>query len=176
MKDYLQIKQRSPKSSSEEVHAKTYLWLDIVKDWAESVVDCSLSNAESLTKSLPRGLSGKMSSEHSQAIKEETSQKSSITQQDSVPKSPREDGKAEECVSDPSEQPFGACLTLKLSESHKDAEESFLSQVLESWRPELSTFYLSPKAARGILRRAEKRDRKLPERLKIALEHLALEL
>jgi len=60
------------------------------------------------------------------------------------------------------------CLTLKTSESHKDAEECLLSDVLETGnlRPE---YYLSPKACAGILRRAEVRNKKLPELLYRAL-------
>ena len=63
--------------------------------------------------------------------------------------------------------PIG-CLTLKTSESHKDAEECLLSDVLETGnlRPE---YYLSPKACAGILRRAEVRNKKLPELLYQAL-------
>jgi hypothetical protein len=60
-------------------------------------------------------------------------------------------------------------LTLNTSESHKDAEECLLSDTLEIGDlPQ--RFYLSPKACKGILNRAEKRGKKLPPMLKEALE------
>ena len=60
------------------------------------------------------------------------------------------------------------CLMLNTLESHKDAEECLLSDVLETGnlRPE---YYLSPKACAGILRRAKVRNKKLPELLYQAL-------
>ena len=65
----------------------------------------------------------------------------------------------------------GVCLTRSFSESPNAAEECSLSDVLESHVPE--RFFLSPRAAAGILRRAEKRERLLPEKLQQALEVLA---
>jgi site-specific DNA-cytosine methylase len=58
------------------------------------------------------------------------------------------------------------------SQPHNPQRQS-LSDVLESRVP--PRFFLSPRAARGILRRAEKRGRKLPPRLQAALEGLAAE-
>jgi hypothetical protein len=65
----------------------------------------------------------------------------------------------------------GVCLTRSFSESPNVAEECSLSDVLESHVPR--RFFLSPRAAAGILRRAEKRGRTLPSRLQAALESLA---
>jgi hypothetical protein len=65
----------------------------------------------------------------------------------------------------------GVCLTRNSSESPNVAEECSLSDVLESHVPQ--RFFLSPKAAAGILRRAEKRGRMLPMPLQRALEGLA---
>ena len=63
-------------------------------------------------------------------------------------------------------------LTLSTSESPKDAEESLLSDTLETGAlPQ--RFYLSQKACRGILSRAERRGKKLPPMLKEALERQA---
>jgi len=60
------------------------------------------------------------------------------------------------------------CLMLKTSESHKDASECLLSDTLEIGNlPQ--KYYLSPRACQGILRRAEKRGKKLPENLYQAL-------
>lgn len=65
-----------------------------------------------------------------------------------------------------------ACLTLNGSESPRGAAASSLSDILETGDlPE--KYFLSPKACAGILRRAEKRGRKLPLSLKQALEHAA---
>ena len=62
----------------------------------------------------------------------------------------------------------GECWTLSFSESHSAAGESFLWQVLET--APAPKYYLSARACAGILRRAEKRGRELPENLKDALE------
>jgi len=63
----------------------------------------------------------------------------------------------------------GECWTLKTSESHSDAEECFLSDVLQETGEILPRYYLSPTAAAGILKRAEKRGKKMPDALKDAL-------
>ena len=65
----------------------------------------------------------------------------------------------------------GEYLMLDTSNSPNNAVECGLSDILED--PVPSRFYLSPKAARGILRRAEKRGRTLPMPLERALRHLA---
>jgi hypothetical protein len=58
---------------------------------------------------------------------------------------------------------------LKTSESHKGAEECLLSDVLETGDlPQ--KYYLSPRACQGILKRAEKRGKKLPDVLYLALQ------
>ena len=63
----------------------------------------------------------------------------------------------------------GECWTLKTSESHSDAEECFLSDVLQETGEILPRYYLSSRAAAGILKRAEKRGKKIPEALETAL-------
>ena len=55
-------------------------------------------------------------------------------------------------------------------ESPKDAVESTLSQILQTNVPE--RYYLSAKACEGILRRAERRGKKLPPMLQEALEQM----
>src|SRR5690606_11282793 len=64
------------------------------------------------------------------------------------------------------------CLTLNTSEWPKDAVVCSLSDVLET-EPVPSRYYLSPKAARGILHRAERRGASLPPFLRAALERAA---
>src|SRR5438128_1229396 len=68
----------------------------------------------------------------------------------------------------------GACWTANISASPNDASGCSLSQVLESAATVPRRFYLSPRAARGILRRAQKRERTLPIALQQALEALAM--
>lgn len=66
----------------------------------------------------------------------------------------------------------GECLTLVMPEFHSAAVESFLWQVLEA-QPLPERYFLSPRACAGILRRAAKRGKTLPERLAAALEAVA---
>ena len=64
--------------------------------------------------------------------------------------------------------PIG-CLMLNTLESHKDADECLLSDVLEIGNlPQ--KYYLSPTACQGILRRAEARGKILPTALQKALQ------
>ena len=65
----------------------------------------------------------------------------------------------------------GASSTLNTGASPSVAVESFLSQILEVNAP--ATYFLSPKACLGILRRASKRGKELPAILKAALERQA---
>lgn len=62
----------------------------------------------------------------------------------------------------------GFCLTLNLSEQPKVANPSLLSEILEEEADE--KYNLSPKACKGILTRANRRGKALPEVLKQALE------
>lgn len=65
----------------------------------------------------------------------------------------------------------GGFLTLSISVWPKDAAVCSLSAILEMDVP--PRFYLSPRACRGILRRAEKRGKELPEVLHQALQQAA---
>jgi hypothetical protein len=66
----------------------------------------------------------------------------------------------------------GECWTADTSECPNDgAVSSSLADVLQDDVP--SKYFLSPKAAAGILRRAEKRGRELPSHLLAALEQVA---
>lgn len=64
-------------------------------------------------------------------------------------------------------------LMRNIGESPSVAVESTLSQILEDNVPE--KYYLSQKACEGILRRAERRGKKLPDVLKTALEQQSAE-
>ena len=65
----------------------------------------------------------------------------------------------------------GGCLTLRLSEYPSAVAVCSLSDILEAHAH--PRFFLSPKAAQGILRRAAQRDRALPQDLGDALTALA---
>ena len=66
----------------------------------------------------------------------------------------------------------GECLTLNFSECPRDAAECSLSDILETGDlPQ--RYFLSAKACAGILRRAEKRRKTLPEPLRRALEEVS---
>ena len=64
------------------------------------------------------------------------------------------------------------CLTLSISEWPKDAGVCSLSDTLETGNVP-QRFFLSARACQGILRRAEKLGKKLPEQLQRALETVA---
>ena len=61
----------------------------------------------------------------------------------------------------------GGCLTLNTAEFPNVVKESTLSQILQLNAPE--KYSLSPTACAGIIRRAEKRGKELPDMLKEAL-------
>ena len=65
----------------------------------------------------------------------------------------------------------GECWTASSSEFRNGAVVCSLSQILEESVP--PKYWLSPKACRGILRRAERRGRELPEPLRLALQAAA---
>ena len=62
----------------------------------------------------------------------------------------------------------GGYSTLNIGESPNVAVESSLSQILEGSVPD--KYFLSATACAGILRRAERRGKKLPDMLRVALE------
>ena len=63
-------------------------------------------------------------------------------------------------------------LTLNTSDWHKEGSACLLSQVLEAG-PLPQRYFLSAKACKGILRRAEKRGKELPPALHRALTQVA---
>lgn len=66
-----------------------------------------------------------------------------------------------------------AFWTLNTSEWHSDAVACSLSHILEETGERLRRYCLSEKACAGLLRRAERRGRKLPEPLERALMEAA---
>jgi hypothetical protein len=67
-------------------------------------------------------------------------------------------------------------LTLNTLEYPNAVEESSLSDVLEMTGEHLLKYSLSAKAAQGILRRANKRGKVLPDQLQKALERIATQV
>ena len=67
--------------------------------------------------------------------------------------------------------PGASSTPRRVGASHKDGNVFLLSSILMDNVPE--RFSLSPKACQGILRRAEKRGKELPQVLKTALERQA---
>ena len=65
----------------------------------------------------------------------------------------------------------GVSMTLNFGESPSEERESTLSQILQESAPE--KYSLSQKACAGILRRAQKRGKELPDMLREALEEVA---
>lgn len=120
--------------------------------------------------------SGKMFPEHSRATKGETSRqsskRSSASQSRKLPilKCLKRDGTHGEAITMRWEDDgawLGECMTRNTGESPNAAVVSRLSQILEATPQE--KYCLSAKACQGILRRAERRGKDLPETLKAVL-------
>ena len=117
--------------------------------------------------------SGKMSPEHSQVTKERTSKQScrqssaSRTIQPQFLSLRKENGRVPDVSWATLTPSLGERLMPNTGESPREESESTLSQILEAAPHQ--KYYLSEKACLGILRRAEKRGKELPEILKRAL-------
>ena len=122
---------------------------------------------------------GKMYQEHSVATKEKISELSLKSWQESKKQKyqflclKRESGNSQERLLVMDGQLHGEHLMLNTTEYPNEDVESFLSQILQMNVQE--KYYLSAKACQGILRRAEKRGKELPEILRKALEEQAKE-
>lgn len=152
-------------------HAKTSQWLDAVKDWMGRGADCSGINAVSLIKLLPVGFCGKTSLVLCPPTEGKISLPCCGGSPEHILGCPMEVGAPQEWWSDRNGGLSGGCLTLNISEWPSDAVVCSLSQVLEE-NPD-PKYCLSQRAARGILRRAEKRQKILPAPLAAALQVVA---
>lgn len=83
------------------------------------------------------------------------------------------DGRMREWQNCLSVKSHGASSTLNIGECPNAAAESFLSQILQPTEDVPEKYYLSARACLGILRRAKKRGKELPEELRIALDRQA---
>ena len=104
------------------------------------------------------GQSGRMSQEPSQAIKETTSQKSLTKWQTSGHWSLNGTSWMHNGSESPSAEEESSCLLVTILEPLQDVPKKY---------------YLSPKTARGILKRAEKKGNILPEPLRQTLINLS---
>lgn len=142
-------------SSAGDSPARTSAWLGAVLDWLASVPDFGTNSIASLMASVPVGWWLRTSPVCFQAI-------AGGTLPSSFP------GWSNSGMAVP-----GGFLTLNTSEWPSAAVVCSLSDVLETPGPQLRRYCLSPKAAIGILRRAERRGRTLPARLEAALMAVA---
>jgi len=132
---------------------KTYQLPDSARDWLESDLDFGSSSIEFLQSLSRDGLSSRTSPACYPATKDETLPSSFKGWSNS--------GMA--CA--------GGFLTLSTLEYPSDAAVCSLSAVLETDVPQ--KYFLSARAARGILRRAARRGKELPPMLQQALENVA---
>ena len=158
---------------TEDHHAKTSQWLADVQAWMARGAACSGTSAESLLRSLPLGFCGKTSLALCPLTADATSLPCCGDSQVHDPMCPLAAGETWALWSGHSESPSGGCLTLAGSESHSDADVCSLSAVLEPSQTVSSKYFLSPRAAAGILKRAQRRGRSLPPALHAALTSIA---
>src|SRR3990167_2528510 len=132
---------------------RTYLWPESARAWLESGADCGLSSI-ALSSAISRdGLSSKMSPAFYLPTKAGT-----------LP--PSFAGWSSAGMAS-----VGGFWTLSISDSPSAVVACSLSEVLEADVP--LRYYLSPRACRGILRRAERRGKKLPPYLERSLRAVA---
>ena len=146
---------QNQESSQVDSPVKIYQLPVSEQDWAENGVDFSGKSADSLTKQERKVLSSKMSLAYFPQITEET--------WPLFLKRWSNSGIAW----------HGGCVTLNSMEYHNAAVECSLSDVLETQGDHLKKYSLSAKAAQGILRRANRREKTLPIQLQTALEKVA---
>ena len=117
---------------------------------------------------------GKTSPEHSAATRARTSAPSLKKPHGSRTKLPlflnlrKASGRPQDASWEMGGALLGVYSMQSFGESPSDAVESHLSQILEEHPPR--RYFLSAKACAGILRRAERRGKQLPEMLRQALE------
>lgn len=156
--------ETSPNSAACSSQQQTFSWReppvrtspsrDSELAWMELVVTSPLNGLRLLSEHASAGWSGRMSPASCRLMKDAFSDSSSPDWQNSGMGSPTE------------------FLTLNTSEFHSAAAASSLSDILETGvlQPQ---YYLSARACSGILRRADRRGKNLPEHLAVALESVA---
>ena len=142
-------------SLSEEAPANPSRLQENDSEWMTLVATWPLSSSELLRKFNQRGSSLKMSQVSCHLTAEGILESSSGKWQKSGMGSPTE------------------FWTLNSSESRSEDVESSLSDILEEIGEVPPRYYLSEKACRGILRRARRRGKQLPNTLEQALQNKA---
>jgi len=141
-------------SSPQDGLARETVWLDGVLEWLTNEADSGGKSCASLPNSVPVGFSERTSLEFCQSTEGGIGLPCSGTWRNSGMGPPT------------------AFSTLNTAEFHSAAGVCSLSDVLETGDVP-QKYYLSAKACRGILRRAEKRGRELPVQLRDALTAVA---
>lgn len=136
--------------------ARTSAWQEIAQDWLENKADYSLNLFASLKKLSRLGLSLRMSKIYYGQMTEEILQSSSFNWSNAGIAS------------------GGGYLMLNISESPNGESACSLSGILETEAPQ--KYYLSPKACRGILIRANRRKKPLPPLLEAVIQAQAAAL
>ena len=142
-------------SSPVDSPAKTFRWLDDVLGLLESEAGSGTNSTGLSGQSLPAGFSSKTSLVCSH-----------LTPVPTLPSS--FEGWGNWGMGGPT-----GFVTLSGGEFPKDAAVCSLSDILEDARSVPPKYFLSAKACRGILRRAEKRGKELPPALRQALQAVA---
>lgn len=124
------------------------------REWMIRVANWQSNSLTLFASCAPVGSSGKMCLESSVQIKEETLEHSCPKWGNAGMGSPI------------------AFLTLNISESHREGEESLLSDILEIGEVP-QRYFLSQKACAGILRRVEARDGEMHPVLRMVLKQNA---
>jgi hypothetical protein len=150
-----QVLNLQTESSQVDFLAKIYPWLESEQDWKDRVVVFSGKSADSLTKQERKILSLKMFLAYFPQMGEKTWPLSLKRWSNAGIASP------------------GGCLMLNTSEFPNEGVECSLLDVLETQGDHLKKYSLSAKAAQGILRRANRREKTLPPQLQKALEFTA---
>ena len=155
--------------------AKTSQLPGIVRGWLEAD-QVSISSSIDLLRGFARtGLSSKMCPVYSAPIQGKTLQLSLRGLPESFVEFLTEAGKTPGLQKDDEDftTSLGASWTLSISESPNAAVASSLSDILEVDAP--PKYFLSSRAAKGILSRASRRGKELPPQLAQALQAVAME-
>ena len=154
-------------ASPSEALARVSAWLESVRAWLTTDPGCSSKQYASLMSSLPVGLSLRTSLVCCLPSKAKISPYAWRDSQAGGQPSQKAGGATLGSPSDPVTVSRGACVTHSFSEWPSAAVVCSLSDVLEDSVP--PKYFLSPKACSGILRRAERRGKRLPGQLTGAL-------
>jgi hypothetical protein len=154
----------------EELPANPTQLQDSERDWTILVVTSCLPMWRLLGDTGPHGWSGRTSPASFQATRDETLEAFWDCSLDSTLNVPRQDGKTAESyrATRGLTALHGECLTLSLPEYHSAAVASSLSDILVTTDVP-QRYFLSVTACKGILCRAVKRGKLLPEQLRKAL-------